>query len=478
MISEHARTSWSYRFEGKTSSMAAGGRRLLLLALWSAAICPLVAAQSYILETGRPEFRTEVPVEHGFINVANGNLHIELPLVSVPQRGGRQFTAAFVYDSAVWRKVYNAFPQFWALSMNAGWRLQSTASPGGVTYSVIDSACPTGPTGAGRLEYTNFVWGAPDGTKRSFPVAKTWSEQSCYTGFVQSTSSDFSSDRTGYRIDITNFTQATVFAPDGTQVFPVVKDTNGNYFSQEYALAGPSLSYMRPIDTLGRCVYQMTVDSSNNNIRYLDFTTSDGSTARYTITFAPVSVYTAFGENFVTEYQGTLNQIQSIQLPNDQSYVFEYDSGTTPGHYGLLTRITLTTGGSIDYTYSTCVVQAERGRCVSSRTSNGATWTYTRGTGVTETRPDGNETVYFLGGDLNATQADFYAGSSSGGTLLRSISMDYDLQRPIRHTTTLNDVNLVSKVELCLRRFADTQSRVDQRVGLWEWCSRSASAAN
>lgn len=37
-------------------------------------------AQSYLQNVGVPPFTTKQPVENGFINVANGNLHLEIPL--------------------------------------------------------------------------------------------------------------------------------------------------------------------------------------------------------------------------------------------------------------------------------------------------------------------------------------------------------------------------------------------------------------
>jgi hypothetical protein len=47
-------------------------------------------------------FTTAVPVENGFFNAANSNLHLEIPwgAASYPQRGGRQNKILLIYDSA------------------------------------------------------------------------------------------------------------------------------------------------------------------------------------------------------------------------------------------------------------------------------------------------------------------------------------------------------------------------------------------
>jgi len=58
------------------------------------------AQQSFMDEPGIPAFTTSFPVENGFINLANGNLHIEIPIATYPQRGSiKQMQARLVYDS-------------------------------------------------------------------------------------------------------------------------------------------------------------------------------------------------------------------------------------------------------------------------------------------------------------------------------------------------------------------------------------------
>jgi hypothetical protein len=54
-----------------------------LLALASVARAQL----DYSVQIGRPTFTTPSPVEMGFVNLANGNLHLEIPLGSFRERG-------------------------------------------------------------------------------------------------------------------------------------------------------------------------------------------------------------------------------------------------------------------------------------------------------------------------------------------------------------------------------------------------------
>ena len=46
---------------------------------------PALCAQNYLGQTGAPTFTTALPVELGFLNAANGNLHLTVPLGSFPQ---------------------------------------------------------------------------------------------------------------------------------------------------------------------------------------------------------------------------------------------------------------------------------------------------------------------------------------------------------------------------------------------------------
>src|SRR5579871_3327332 len=61
--------------------------------------------QDYQSQTGSPTFSVMQPVPYGVVNLANGNLHVEIPLASAPQRGSLQFVAKLVYDSRIWHVV-------------------------------------------------------------------------------------------------------------------------------------------------------------------------------------------------------------------------------------------------------------------------------------------------------------------------------------------------------------------------------------
>lgn len=60
-------------------------------------------AQNYLTSTGQPSFTTPEPVELGFVDASNGNLHLSIPLGTYPQRAnGQPETISLEYDSNIW----------------------------------------------------------------------------------------------------------------------------------------------------------------------------------------------------------------------------------------------------------------------------------------------------------------------------------------------------------------------------------------
>src|SRR5438309_10930654 len=55
---------------------------------------------------GIPEHAHTLPVRIGFVNLDNGNLHLEIPLYSNPERGHPDLINKLVYDSSFWNYAY------------------------------------------------------------------------------------------------------------------------------------------------------------------------------------------------------------------------------------------------------------------------------------------------------------------------------------------------------------------------------------
>jgi RHS repeat-associated protein len=319
----------------------------LLLLMMFAVVC---SAQDYISQTGSPAFSVNQPVVFGFVNLANGNIHLEIPIASAPQRGELAFAVKLVYDSRIWQAVNAGGSLLWkptnVPNSMGGWRVVSSANPGAVTFDSSPESCG----GANLLlHFTNFVWQSPDGTRRKFPIS-TAQSQGCQ-GDTPSADS-FAADSSGYHMYVTGYQNAVVYAKDGTQVFPAVLDTNGNHFSVD--------ANGNVIDTLGRTVVTAT---TNGNQTFYDVLNSQGTTSRITIATKSVLVSTFFAhdQSGITDDRENITVVDSLTLPTGDKYAFIYDEavvnppGSPPGAfipgYGMLQSIALngSTVGSYGY---------------------------------------------------------------------------------------------------------------------------------
>ncbi len=421
----------------------------------------------YLQDVGSPSFATAEAVPLGYINLANGNKHLEIPIASQPQRGSLPYVGKFVYDSRIWKIVNNGSSQSWQptnvqgsipnQTIYGGWRFIPTSQGGSTSYTTTTVTCSGSNT---YYKYSNFWWYSPDGTRHLFYIT-TQQDVSC--GVQNISSGDaLAQDSSGFHMYVTNYTVSTVYGHDGSIVLDQtqsgynVKDPNGNYYS-----GGSSTNV---VDTLGR--RPVTPTASGNSI-YYDVLDSQDTTNRYTVTTETINVHTAFGQSGVTEYSGTITVFQSIALPDGTSYQFTYGAGTAPGNYGQLISMTLPTGGQVQYGYTNFSdVYGNVQRWLSSRTSGGGTWTYTPAVistcspsqvgcqqKVTEVKPSGDNIIYTFTVNNGAwnTETDFYTGSS---TLLRTVTQDYDFSNAcpgcvgaeyIRRTrVTTNDVTVGS----------------------------------
>jgi RHS repeat-associated protein len=410
-------------------SFSSVARSLIALLSFIVAV-PAAFSQGYIYSSGTPTFTTAEPVELGFLNAGNGNLHLEIPLASFPQRGKVSVSAKLVYDSRIWRVLNNGVTSWWdpnnvtdaaGANSKGGWRFVSTVKSR-VSYIVSVDTCDI-QSGSMETDY-GFSWIAPDGTSHAFPIQTSYSD--C-NGIVHDfpNASAMASDSSGYYMSVTNYSDAVVYAPDGTQVYPTLQDTNGNNVTTDGS--------GNAIDTLGRTPVTVT---SNGAQTYYDILNSQGGTSRVTVTTGSVSVNTAFAKTGVTEYSGAISAYTSAVLPDGTGYQFGYDS------YGGISSVTLPTGSQIGFGYANFTDSyGTKNRWATSRTSGGGTWAYTPqvvttcATGaqncqqkVTVTKPSNDYVVYTFtlnGGAWKSQSQSFDAAS----TLLSTQTHDYDLSQ-------------------------------------------------
>ena len=190
-------------------------RTIRLFVVIAMLVCTSVARAQYLQETGSPTFTTPESVPMGFVNVANGNLHLEIPLGAFPQRGGGSLVAKMVYDSRIWKIVDNGTSQSWqptnipgtpGLEQYLGWRFVITGAPNSaydgpnaVYDTVIGGQCYSGTDLWTWYDYQNYRYYDTNGTARRFPLFYE-SSTPCHTGSTGTTSGP-SMDATGYQMN-------------------------------------------------------------------------------------------------------------------------------------------------------------------------------------------------------------------------------------------------------------------------------------
>lgn len=371
---------------------------ILPLYLWvvTGALCllgPLAApleAQNYLTSTGTPSFAAPYPAEMGIVDAASGNLHLEIPLQSFPQRGRETFTLQLEYDSHIWSIQPNGAGFSWwpayypGYLANGGWRTSDPST--WLTPQSLQSP---------QCTFDQLLL-SPNGTPHWFRIA--FGGNGNLGSCTSTATSAYATDSSGILLKATYSNQHllfTAYAPDGTMLviqgsgstatnYP--EDSNGNYMY----LGGGST------DTLGRQVLQLPISPpscvSAGYYACYDVLNSQGATSRYSLTWAQIPLKTNFGVSGVVECTTNCSTtvLTGITLPDGSSYSFLYDCDKTTGnsacnssgglsaYYGTLASMTLPSGGTVTYGYSTYTdAGGGRSRWLTSKCSVSGCWSYT-----------------------------------------------------------------------------------------------------
>jgi len=397
-----------------------------------------VAAQNYLYGTGNPVWGINIPIENGFINVANGNVHMEIPIGSQPQRGGLPLTETLVYDSRIWQIVDTGSSVSFQPVSTDGWALGGTAIAGsGATQSIVNESVPCNGSGSQGYEEAIYTYVDMEGTSHVFApgiyylYGTTCSDGN--TGGITNTNmaagtsySAYAVDGSGYYLTVYNQSCygsdtcqiAVAFDPSGN--LPGTEDRNGNIITETYSEPPNTWTWT---DTLFRNSFVWT--NANSTTTDLNVMTIGGAQKQYTVNWETINVNTDFAQSGVTDYSGTLTVIHSLILPDGSSYTFNYDSGTSSGHYGELTSMILPTGGTVTFNYQNYLDSYQNeNRWVNSYSGGNGSYTFAPQVMPTSscsgtvqgceqmTVEDGNsnKVVYLFGLNNGAwdTQTDYY----------------------------------------------------------------------
>lgn len=423
--------------------------------------------------TGLPPNGFFVGSNFDTIQTNNGYIHIHLPLLDLKGRGP-SLTVSFEYDSSSFYSTevcdqngychdtwhYASGGQPWGLSTPFSysvqfqwiWKVICNSQTGIQVASSITLSDPSG-------GLHHFV---PDPTLTCFsPIPNGILYADDGSGWMMHVDPNTGNPTyNGNYLDVVN-EDGTEFKSTNTGI-EMLTDSNGNQ------LTNNTQSGLMT-DTLGRT---MTLPVCNSQFTQceIDYTDSSGQPQKvqYTQWRDSFSTNIACGPgNTCTQYYGLWNMPTQITLPNGLQYNFTYTTLSTG--YSVLSSASLPTGGQVSWTYVYSSPFSDATQIVTKRTvtanGNSYVWNYAYGYGAvnttTVTDPALNDTRYtckdMASNDLNnstyvcqTTKMEYFSGSTGSGTLLKTITNDYDTTHtvlPIRSTTTWAQTNQVSKVE-------------------------------
>ena len=280
-------------------------------------------------QTGLPPFGSFHGSNFDLVSLVNGNLHVEIPIVSLSQRGGRVIRTRFVYDIPTWQVYWIPLPPsdpgapgYWVLDKGSDqldgttkWRLSTEGLSGwkaGYTYT--EETC-TNPPYMNYYVFSNYTITDSDGTKHQVPLRKEASSTPCLGQVLTGPALDGSG--LVAELDPSSQFVTKVKFKNGTQNN---LDSNGN--TADVLGRIPVV-----VSTLPNGSTQWTVKDSNGNPQVY--------TLEYTTRSINVDSFCTMGPRTSPCYGlGTFNESVpwKLTLPNGKQYIFTWDgSGTNMG---------------------------------------------------------------------------------------------------------------------------------------------------
>lgn len=381
------------------------------------------------------------------ISLQNGCLTLNIPLLSLDGRG-MDFGISLIYNSKIWQvkepKRGDPFMAPIRITMDClphGWQLSipkmryeyitTTTYALNTDYTLMENGAAHHFTNEKKLTAAGVLWNliplgySYDGTYMTFNMANT-------------TTTNFVTRRDGTVL----YFRGTYGEPER---YPLkIEDKNGNFIrfylrsEDNYTVYPDLLSSIE--DTLGRRVrFIYSEDGALSSIEYTDV---NGSVQSIQLQHGTTTLNWG-------GYTNTRNVISNIILPNSKSYDFEYDQTLNLGK-GMITAVTLPTGGKLRYTFGEVVFPGDpwaydavlKKEEIQGTSSNAWQYQYNNlipfpsraqyplTTSVTD--PLGNVIkCTFMSTDSNGNlvEADkkIYEGSETSGRLLREILTSWDI---------------------------------------------------
>jgi RHS repeat-associated protein len=371
------------------------------------------------------------------VNLSNGNVVVHIPLVSYPQRGGKLSLDYEFFINSKWIQDREICPPEAACYFAWGVPLSTPVA----TYEgILDTQALF------FAAKTHEV--SKDDELDDFAIVT--SDSAVHPLGANGSNSEVSLDVTGYFANANTATLPTVLMDRNGIRYPqppsdiMREDPNGNQILQNATTfvvtdtIGRSIPWHVSTTTFSGCAGPLTVTSA-----FLwTIPGPSGGTIQFKVCSVevPVNIPAGAGEANSGAASFSESMVQTIILPNNTTWIFQYSDRNSGDpstvNYGMLTQITMPTGGTISYTYATIEGTPNSWtRWVTSRTVNANdgtgnhTYTYSYGSGTLVTDPMGNSVAHSFTeigsnpGYVYETETQYYQGSS---TLLKTVNTVYN----------------------------------------------------
>jgi RHS repeat-associated protein len=408
------------------------------------------------------------------VAVANGGLHVHVPLLQFKGRGPTMFFGFHYQNFAYSQSEYcdqtgQVCRVTWRTSPGGGWALETPLSYGILTSTVTFPPC----SGGGLITaYTGITLFEPDGTGHHMIPDQPMIVNACWNPIPNGVM--YADDGSGWMLRVDpntgnpafNGWGADIVSKDGTEIKAVgntttLTDPNGNQIIATYNGTTATIT-----DTVGRTF----IYSSPAPPTEIDFTDSNATAQKIQIGYITLDTSGDFcnGVQLCTDVGARRNtMVSQITLPNGWQYNFTYAQNA----FGELASATLPTGGKVSWTWQ---FGNDFNTQVATRTvtanGNNFVWNYVYSTGsaidTTVTDAANNDTVYQYvtpppscpqtrtSRDYTAPSGpplvQYYSGTGSSRTLLKTVYTCYassNAPLPLSVTTTWAATNQTSQVQ-------------------------------
>ncbi len=415
------------------------------------------------------------------VDLSNGALNVDIPLISYPQRGGKlkldfvlhYHNSGNYYDCGAYDENGDCYEYSGVMALDHGWDVMEDGAPFASVLcdDILDSNYNFSCTGSAYTsdggvhqifpESNMTTWRPFDSSGLVVSLNEVPNWQDTFTYNVTDAKGITYSDPTygGCSVGLFNMNRYGNDYYSGefeSGYVPTLRqDTNGNQITCSSSTGWTdTMSRVIPMGVSANPTDSPACPTGPTPVSSAFLWTPPGVVGvngnTYPIKFCLGTVTESmnYGESTVTY---TAYPLQTVILPNLTMWSFQY---TSDGN-GDLSQITFPTGGTLSYTWlglqggeqcdppgSTCPGHLYTNtRTVATRTLNpndgitpAATWTYTGWAAwadlpVTVTDPAGNDTVHTFGGcasnQLYETETQAYQGTGSNRTLLKTDSTSY-----------------------------------------------------